>query len=99
MQKTLPNGKWRKRLKIKALPPFAELHKVRAGNYKMFSLKTLLASLLGCTFVVIKAMTFERLSDIVWILSIGYLSVKGLTTAFSQEAYDCLLYTSDAADD
>ena len=37
MQKTLPNGKWRKRLKIKALPPFAELHKVRAGNYKMFN--------------------------------------------------------------
>ena len=55
---------------------------------KLVSLKTLLASLLGCTFVVIKAMTFERLSDIVWILFIGYLSVKGLTTAFSQEAYD-----------
>lgn len=36
MQKTLPNGKWRKRLKIKALPPFAELHKVGAGNCKMF---------------------------------------------------------------
>ena len=37
MQKTLPNGKWRKRLKIKALPPFAELHKVRAGNCKIFN--------------------------------------------------------------
>ena len=36
MRITLPSGKWRKRLKIKALPPFAELHKVRAGNYKMF---------------------------------------------------------------
>lgn len=36
MQRTLPNGKWRKRLKIKALPPFAELHKVRAGNCKIF---------------------------------------------------------------
>ena len=36
MRRTLLNGKWRKRLKIKALPPFAELHKVRAGNYKMF---------------------------------------------------------------
>ena len=36
MRITLPNGKWRKRLKIKALPPFAELHKVRAGNYKIF---------------------------------------------------------------
>ena len=36
MRITLPNGKWRKRLKIKALPPFAELHKVRAGNCKMF---------------------------------------------------------------
>ena len=38
MRITLPNGKWRKRLKIKALPPFAELHKVRAGNYKIFNL-------------------------------------------------------------
>ena len=37
MRITLPNGKWRKRLKIKALPPFAELHKVRAGNYKIFT--------------------------------------------------------------
>ena len=39
MRITLPNGKWRKRLKIKALPPFAELHKVRAGNYKIFNQK------------------------------------------------------------
>ena len=39
MRITLPSGKWRKRLKIKALPPFAELHKVRAGNYKMFNAK------------------------------------------------------------
>jgi len=39
MRITLPNGKWRKRMKIKALPPFAELHKVRAGNYKMFKAK------------------------------------------------------------
>ena len=38
MRRTLPHGKWRKRLKIKALPPFAELHKVRAGNCKMFIL-------------------------------------------------------------
>ncbi|MEY8360329.1 hypothetical protein AALA99_15170 [Anaerotruncus colihominis] len=37
MRTTLPNGKWRKRLKIKALPPFAKLHKVRAGNCKIFS--------------------------------------------------------------
>jgi hypothetical protein len=40
MQKTLPNGKWRKRLKIKALPLFAELHKVRAGNCKIFEIKS-----------------------------------------------------------
>ena len=38
MRITLPNGKWRKRLKIKALPPFAELHMVRAGNCKIFRL-------------------------------------------------------------
>ncbi len=34
MRRTLPYGKWRKRLKIKALPPFAEIHKVRVENYK-----------------------------------------------------------------
>ena len=44
MRITLPSGKWRKRLKIKALPPFAELHKVRAGNYKMFGDKIIVHS-------------------------------------------------------
>ena len=42
MRITLPNGKWRKRLKIKVLPPFAELHKVRAENCKMFVYKYIL---------------------------------------------------------
>lgn len=55
---------------------------------KLVSPKTLLASLLGCTFVVIKVITFDGLSDMFWIILIGYLSVKGLITAFSQEAYD-----------
>lgn len=55
---------------------------------KLISLKTLLASLLGCIFVVLKVMTFDGLPDIVWILSVGYLSAKGLVTAFSREVYD-----------
>ena len=55
---------------------------------RLVSPKTLLASLLGCTVVAIKVMTFDGPSDIVWLLFIGYLSVKGLATAFSQEAYD-----------
>jgi len=36
MRRTLPYGKWRKRLKIQALPPFAEIHKVRVENCKRF---------------------------------------------------------------
>ena len=55
---------------------------------KLVSPKTLLASLLGCTFVVMKVMTFDGLADMVWIIFIGYMSAKGLVTAFSQEAYD-----------
>lgn len=55
---------------------------------KLISPKILLASLLGCTFVVMKVMTFDGLQDIFWIVFIGYWSVKGLVTAFSQDAYD-----------
>lgn len=50
--------------------------------------KTLLVSLLGCAFVVMKVATFDGLPDVFWIIFIGYMSVKGLATAFSQEAYD-----------
>ena len=55
---------------------------------KLVSPRTLLASLLGCTFVVMKVMTFDGLPDMFWIIFIGYISVKGLVTAFSQKAYD-----------
>ena len=55
---------------------------------KLVSPKTLLASLLGCTFVVMKVMTFDWLVDMFWIILIGYLTVKAIVTAFSQEAYD-----------
>lgn len=55
---------------------------------KLVSPKTLLASLLGCTFVVMKVMTFDGLPDMFWIIFIGYMSVKGLVMAFSQKAYD-----------
>lgn len=55
---------------------------------KLVSLKNLLVSLLGYAFVVIKVMTFDGLPDLFWIIFIGYLSLKGLITAFSQEAYD-----------
>lgn len=55
---------------------------------KLVSPKTLLASLLGCAFVVIKVMRFDGFPDLFWIIFIGYMSIKGLVTAFSQEAYD-----------
>ncbi|WP_295765833.1 hypothetical protein [uncultured Oscillibacter sp.] len=55
---------------------------------KLISLKSLLTALMGCAFVVIKAVTFDGLADMVWIILFGYLSVKCLVTAFSQEAYD-----------
>ncbi len=46
-------------------------------------LASLLASLLACAFIVMKAVTFDGLSDLFWIIFFGYLSVKGLATAFS----------------
>ena len=55
---------------------------------KLVSPKTLWISLLGCAVVVLKAMTFDGFPDLFWIIFIGYLSIKGLVTAFSQEAYD-----------
>ena len=55
---------------------------------KLVGPKTLLASLLGCAFVVIKVMRFDGFPDLFWIIFIGYMSIKGLVTAFSQEAYD-----------
>ena len=55
---------------------------------KLISAKNLLASLLGMAFVLYKVMTFDELFDLYWICFIGYLSIKGLITAFSQKAYD-----------
>ena len=55
---------------------------------KLVSPKTLLVSLLGCAVVVMKVVTFDGLPDLFWIIFIGYMSVKGLVTAFSQEVYD-----------
>ena len=55
---------------------------------KLVSPKTLLASLLGLTFVVMKVMTFDGVSDLFWIGLFGYWTIKGFIVAFSQEAYD-----------
>lgn len=55
---------------------------------KLISPKTLLVSLLGCTFVVMRVVNFDGLPDMFMIIFIGYMSVKGLVTAFSQEACD-----------
>ena len=55
---------------------------------KLGSPKTLLVSLLGCAFVIVKVMHFDGLLDLVWIIFLGRVSVKGLVTAFSQKAYD-----------
>ena len=54
---------------------------------KLVSPMSLLTALLGFVVVVIKALTFQP-SDIFWIVFIGYISVRGLVMAFSQEAYD-----------
>lgn len=55
---------------------------------KLVSPKTLLASLLGVAFIVMKVMTFDGVSDLLWIGFFGYLTIKGFIVAFSQEAYD-----------
>jgi len=55
---------------------------------KLVSPKTLTASLLGVAFVIYKVKTFDGAVDLFWIIFLGYLTVKGLNVAFSQEAYD-----------
>ena len=55
---------------------------------KLVSPKTLMASLLGIAFVIYKVKTFDGLQDLFWIVLFGYLVIKALNIAFSQEAYD-----------
>ena len=55
---------------------------------KLVSPKTLLASLMGVAFVVMKVMTFDGVSDLFWIGLFGYWTIKGFIVAFSQEAYN-----------
>lgn len=62
---------------------------VESGSYmKLVSPKALLASLLGIVFVIAKAMTFDGIADLLWMVAFGYFTIKGLTIAFSQRAYD-----------
>ena len=62
---------------------------VESGSYmKLVSPKALLASLLGIVFVIAKAMTFDGILDLLWMVAFGYFTIKGLTIAFSQKAYD-----------
>lgn len=55
---------------------------------KLVSPKTLLASLLGIAFIVIKIVTFDGVGDLAWIGLMTYWTINGLIVAFSQEAYD-----------
>lgn len=55
---------------------------------KAASPKTLLASLLAVGIIIYKMINFEDIFDLLWIALFGYLLVKGLRVAFSQEAYD-----------
>ena len=55
---------------------------------KLVSPKTLLVSLLGIVFVIMKIVTFDGMYDLLWVAFFGYLTIKSLIIAFSQEAYD-----------
>ena len=55
---------------------------------KLISPKTLLASLLCIVFIVIKIRSLDDIFDLFWIVLFGYMFIKGLTVAFSQQAYD-----------
>lgn len=55
---------------------------------KLVSPKTLLASLLCIVFIVIKIRSLDDIFDLFWIVLFGYMFIKGLTVAFSQQAYD-----------
>ena len=65
-----------------------ELKKGSVCYMKLVSPKALLASLLGILFVIAKAMTFDGILDLLWMVAFGYFTIKGLTIAFSQKAYD-----------
>ena len=55
---------------------------------KLVSPKTLLAALLSIGFLIIKVMTFDGVADVLWIALFGYLTIKCVHVAFSQEAYE-----------
>lgn len=55
---------------------------------KLVSPKTLVASLLCAVLVVIKIGSIDEISDLFWVVLLGYLIVKGLYVSFSQKAYD-----------
>lgn len=55
---------------------------------KLISFKTLMASLLGVLFIIIKIRSYDGITDLLWIVFFGYLIVKGLHISFSKEAYD-----------
>lgn len=55
---------------------------------KLVSPKTLMASLLGIAFIIIKIKFFDGILDLIWIALFGYLIIKGVKISFSKEAYD-----------
>lgn len=44
---------------------------------KLVSPKTLMASLLGIAFIIIKIKFFDGILDLIWIALFGYLIIKG----------------------
>ena len=55
---------------------------------KLVSPKTLLTSLICIAFLVMKILSFDGIFDLVWIAFFGYMTIRGLVIAFSQNAYD-----------
>jgi len=56
---------------------------------KVVSWKTFLtAVVVGGGGIIYKIIYFDGLTDLFWIVLFGYLTIKGLTVAFSKEAYD-----------
>ena len=55
---------------------------------KIVSLKTFIVSLLLGILVLYKALSIDGFTDILWIILMGYWTVKGMHVAFSQKSHD-----------
>ena len=66
----------------------AERNLWRGCSHEISQSENIAGIVAGLHICCYEVMTFDGLVDMFWIILIGYLTVKAIVTAFSQEAYD-----------